>query len=132
MVTYFKGICIDKETKKTPEAKFDTYRFGYRKTVSVLFPTCQRRVSAFLLLKKTMDWMFQTRLSFLFWPFALRGEIRRWNLHYNVPLQPIRVGETVILKNIFFDTDKYDLKEESWVNLQTDQLLQGNPEITLS
>jgi outer membrane protein OmpA-like peptidoglycan-associated protein len=37
------------------------------------------------------------------------------------------VGETVILKNIFFDTDKYDLKEESRSELaRLIQLLKGN------
>jgi outer membrane protein OmpA-like peptidoglycan-associated protein len=36
----------------------------------------------------------------------------------NIPLQPIEPGSTVILKNIFYETDKYDLKPESEVELK--------------
>ena len=36
----------------------------------------------------------------------------------NIPLQPIEVGGTVVLENVFFDTDKYVLKESSRVELQ--------------
>jgi outer membrane protein OmpA-like peptidoglycan-associated protein len=35
----------------------------------------------------------------------------------DVPLKPIKVGETVVLKNIFFEFNKFDLKEESKVEL---------------
>ena len=31
----------------------------------------------------------------------------------DIPLKPIRVGESVVLKNIFFEFDKFDLKDES-------------------
>jgi outer membrane protein OmpA-like peptidoglycan-associated protein len=35
----------------------------------------------------------------------------------DVPLQPIKFGETVVLKNIFFETASYDLLPESKVEL---------------
>jgi outer membrane protein OmpA-like peptidoglycan-associated protein len=35
----------------------------------------------------------------------------------NVPLNPILSGEKIILKNIFFETAKYDLKQQSKVEL---------------
>jgi outer membrane protein OmpA-like peptidoglycan-associated protein len=35
----------------------------------------------------------------------------------DVPMQPVAVGETVILRNIFFETDKYDLLPESKAEL---------------
>jgi outer membrane protein OmpA-like peptidoglycan-associated protein len=35
----------------------------------------------------------------------------------NIDLQPISNTGTVVLKNIFFDTDKYELKSESFVEL---------------
>src|SRR5690606_1793512 len=35
-----------------------------------------------------------------------------------VPLQKIAVGKKVVLKNIFFDSNKYDLKSHSKIELQ--------------
>ena len=35
----------------------------------------------------------------------------------DVPMQPVAVGETVVLRNIFFETDKYDLLPESKAEL---------------
>ncbi|HAW52432.1 MAG TPA: hypothetical protein DCX54_08930, partial [Flavobacteriales bacterium] len=35
----------------------------------------------------------------------------------DVPLMPIKEGATVVLNNIFFETNKYDLKPESKVEL---------------
>lgn len=40
------------------------------------------------------------------------------SVELNIPLQPIEVGGTVVLENVFFDTDKYVLKESSRVELQ--------------
>jgi outer membrane protein OmpA-like peptidoglycan-associated protein len=46
----------------------------------------------------------------------------------DVPLKPIKAGQTVVLKNVFFDTDKFDLKEESRAELnKLVSLLQSNP-----
>lgn len=46
----------------------------------------------------------------------------------NIPLQPIETNAVVILKNIFFDVNKFDLKPESQVELdKVVQLLTENP-----
>jgi outer membrane protein OmpA-like peptidoglycan-associated protein len=48
----------------------------------------------------------------------------------NIALQPIEAGETMVLRNIFFDTDKYDLKETSVVELEhLVAFLKNNPGI---
>ncbi len=50
----------------------------------------------------------------------------------NIPLQEVRVGESVILKNIFFDTDKFEIKPESEVELlRLIRLLQENAQICI-
>jgi outer membrane protein OmpA-like peptidoglycan-associated protein len=47
-------------------------------------------------------------------------------------MQPIRKGEIVILKNIFFDYDKYELKPESFTELdKLISFLQKNPKIKI-
>ena len=47
-------------------------------------------------------------------------------------IKPIKVGETVILKNIFFETAKYDLKPESQIELnKLIDLLNKNPKMKI-
>jgi outer membrane protein OmpA-like peptidoglycan-associated protein len=130
LVTYFKGVVFDKETKKRLEAKFELVDLATGKTVS---RSSSDPVNGEFLLSLPAEKNYGLNVSkpgYLFYSdhFALQGESSKTKpFIYNVPLQPIKVGETVILKNIFFDTDKYDLKEESRSELaRLIQLLKGN------
>jgi outer membrane protein OmpA-like peptidoglycan-associated protein len=50
----------------------------------------------------------------------------------DIQLQKIQVGSTVVLNNIFFETDKYELKEESKTELNTlIELLTKNPSLKI-
>jgi outer membrane protein OmpA-like peptidoglycan-associated protein len=50
----------------------------------------------------------------------------------DIPLQPIEVNAAVVLKNIFFDYNKFDLKQESQVELDNVvQLLKDNPSVKI-
>jgi outer membrane protein OmpA-like peptidoglycan-associated protein len=50
----------------------------------------------------------------------------------NIPLQPIEAGAQVVLKNIFFDTKKAELKPESIVELnKVVQLMNDNPKLKI-
>src|SRR5690554_7800526 len=50
----------------------------------------------------------------------------------NVPLSPIKVGEKIVLNNIFFETAKYKLKGESKVELdKLVQVLANNPSLEI-
>ncbi len=50
----------------------------------------------------------------------------------NIPLQPIEPGAVVILKNIFFDSKKTELKQESIVELnKVIQLMNDNPNLKI-
>jgi hypothetical protein len=50
----------------------------------------------------------------------------------SVELQPVAVGQSMILHNIFFDTDKYSLRKESCVELDKLVLfLQANPKLKI-
>ena len=133
MVTYFKGIVFDKETNKRLEAKFELVDLGTGKIVS---HSSSDPVNGEFMLSLPTEKEYGLTVSkpgYLFYSdhFELRGESSRTKpFVHNVPLQPIKVGETVILKNIFFDTDKYDLKKESVSELNTlVQLLKNNPHI---
>ena len=50
----------------------------------------------------------------------------------DVPLQPIGMNEVVVMRNIFFDTDKYDLRSESMAELsKLVALLKNNPALKI-
>jgi len=50
----------------------------------------------------------------------------------NIPLQPIEAGAAIVLKNIFFDSKKTELKPESMVELnKVIQLLNDNPKLKI-
>ena len=50
----------------------------------------------------------------------------------DIPLQPIEMNASIVLKNIFFDTKKFDLKPESMVELdKVVQLMKDNPNIKI-
>ncbi len=50
----------------------------------------------------------------------------------NIPLKPISEGYSVVLRNIFFETDSYDLQESSFAELDNlFDLLMQNPEMNV-
>ncbi|NJO91599.1 MAG: hypothetical protein HC831_23530 [Chloroflexia bacterium] len=40
------------------------------------------------------------------------------NIFVKIPLQPIEIGITAVLKNIFFEYDSYELKKNRFLNLK--------------
>jgi outer membrane protein OmpA-like peptidoglycan-associated protein len=82
-------------------------------------------------LPKGKDYAFTVkRRGYLFFSenFALSGEHNDSTYHIDIPLQPIEANAVVVLKNIFFDPNKYNLKPESGTELdQVVQLMKDNP-----
>ncbi|MFH1297346.1 MAG: OmpA family protein [Bacteroidota bacterium] len=130
-VTYLKGIVFDKETGKKLQARFELSDL-MRNQVAVKATSDPVDGSFLVCLPTDRDYALNvSRQGYLFYSdhFSLTG-IRDQAKPFlkNIPLQPIRVGETVILKNIFFDTDKYDLKPISYIELEKlVYLLKANP-----
>jgi outer membrane protein OmpA-like peptidoglycan-associated protein len=134
-VTYFKGIVFNKETKKRLEAKFELIDLSSGKVVieSRSDPVNGEFLVA---LPTNKDYALNvSKTGYLFYSdhFALKGESSKARPFIrDIPLQEISVGETVVLKNIFFDTDKYELKPESRSELETLlHLLQSNSKIRI-
>jgi outer membrane protein OmpA-like peptidoglycan-associated protein len=52
--------------------------------------------------------------------------------HIDIPLQPIEANASIVLKNIFFDINQYELKPESQVELdEVVRLLRENPQVSI-
>ena len=134
-VNYFKGIVFDKETKKRLEAKFDLTDLETSKTIveSRSDPVNGEFLVALPTNKNYALNVSKTGYLFYSEHFELKGENTKAKPFIkDIPLQLIKTGESVVLKNIFFDTDKFDLKPESESELgKLIQLLKSNPQIKI-
>lgn len=117
-VNYLQGIVIDAKTKQRIGATVEliplngdisTNTFAPDKTGE--FIVALRANSRYALHVKKAGYLFYSEYfnmpeSSADKPFVL-----------TIPLQKIESGNSIVLKNIFFDTDKYNLKDESKVEL---------------
>lgn len=81
------------------------------------------------------DYAFNVyRKGYLFFsenfPLSQKNPDSTYNI--DIPLRPIEANSAIVLNNIFFDNNKYDLKEESQVELgMVVQLMQDNPNLRI-
>ncbi len=131
--TYFKGVVFDNETKQRLQARFELTNLGDGTTVARSFSDLVNG-EFMLVLPSDKDYGLNvSKDGYLFYSenFSLKG------MHgidkpfiKNIALKPLKVGEVIILRNIFFDTDKYILKPESVTELQKlIELMKKNPSI---
>ena len=81
------------------------------------------------------DYAFNVnRKGYLFYSdnFSLLKNVTDSAFIVNIPLQPIEKGATIVLKNIFFETGKFDLQNESKSELdKLVNLLKDNPNLKI-
>ncbi|MDZ7743965.1 MAG: OmpA family protein [Bacteroidota bacterium] len=134
-VSYLKGKVFDAETQVPLQASFEL----------IDLKSQQKRVESFSD-KRTGEFLVVipvgsnlalnvSREGYLFYSdhFSL-SEVKSRTDPYlkDIPLKPIRTGEKTVLKNIFFELDRYDLKKESRAELQKlFDFLQKNPSIKI-
>jgi len=134
-VTYMKGIVYDKETGGRLQASFELIDLQLNQ-VSVQSVSDPVDGSFLVCLPADREYALTvSREGYLFYSdhFSLSG-IREQATPFlkDIPLKPIRVGETVVLRNIFFDTDQFNLKPESYIELEKlAGLLQRNPSLKI-
>jgi outer membrane protein OmpA-like peptidoglycan-associated protein/tetratricopeptide (TPR) repeat protein len=82
-------------------------------------------------LPKGKDYAFDVnRRGYLFYSenFSLSKEQGDTAYHIDIPLQPIEANAAIVLKNIFFDPNQYEIKPESGTELNAVvQLMKENP-----
>ncbi len=124
-VSYLKGKVYDADTKAALKAGFELIDLKSDQVVNHSFS--DSLTGEFLVCIPTgRDYLLNvSKHGYLFFSdnFALNQvfEISEPFLK-DVPLQPIKVGRSVILKNIFYEFDSYMLKDESKIEL--DKLIQ--------
>lgn len=134
-LTYMKGKVYDIETGKPLYAKFELIEL---KTGNVIVESSSDHIKGEFMISIPTNRNYALNVSsegYLFYSdnFKLEGEYSDVDPFLkNVPLQPVRIGEKVVLRNIFFETDKYDLKSESRIELnKLIEFLEQNPAISI-
>ena len=119
-ITYMKGKVYDAKTKVPLGAHFELIDLATAKQMIV--SDANSGNGEFLVtLPVDKDYALNvTQPGYLFYSenYSLK-ELKDFSKPYlmDVPLQPIDTGSIVELKNVFFETAKFDLKEESKVEL---------------
>ncbi len=119
-VTYMKGTVYDSKTHQRLQAKFELIDLSTSMTAVQSNSDAQ---SGEFMVSLPTDRNYALNVSrdgYLFYSenFELKGDHSQLKPYVkDILLQPIESGSIVVLKNIFFDFDKSDLKPESQVEL---------------
>lgn len=132
-ISYLKGVVYNSTTKELLSAQFELIdiKSGKQITSSV----SDALDGSFLLtLISGKDYMLNvSKQDYLFYSdqFLLQKTYESLDPFLkDIPLHPIAIGEKVVLKNIFFETDKSDLQKASEIELKKlISFLNKNPKI---
>jgi outer membrane protein OmpA-like peptidoglycan-associated protein/Tol biopolymer transport system component len=120
VVTYVKGIVMDAKTKQPLESAVEILDLQNEQSVYEDYSSEDRGDFLATLTSGKNYGLNISKTGYLFYSenFSLIGHQTNNPFNITVLLEPIEVGNKVILKNIFFDTNKFELKPESKAELQ--------------
>ena len=119
-VSYVHGKVYDKNTLSPLSASFELIDM---QSNTVVVSSSSDPVTGEFVMSLPVDKDYALNVSckgYLFFSmnFSLRNEHDATNpVKLDIPMQPVAVGEKVVLRNIFFDTDKYELLPDSKAEL---------------
>lgn len=132
-VTYFKGVVYDSISREFLSSNIELIDMETSKTIST--STSDARTGEFFLtLDPHHNYVINvSKNGYLFYSDGLLIKEKTNQLKpyiKNVPLLALSVGNSIVLKNIFFETDKSELKGESHVELnKLIDFLNNNPSL---
>ena len=130
---WVKGQVFDKKTLKGLPSTVELIDIAGKQTISKVQTDEQGNYLVTLPIGK--DYVFNVnRKGYLFYSanFLLSQHTTDSVFQKNIPLQPLEVNASVVLNNIFFDINKYDIKSESQIELdKIVQLMNDNPTVKI-
>lgn len=130
---WVKGNVFDKKTKLGLPSAVELIDLNTAQTVSKV--QTDEEGNYLITLPVGKNYAFNVnRKGYLFFSenFSLTQKDNDTSYTINIPLTPIEINASIILKNIFFDTKKAELKNESLIELdKVIQLLKDNPTIII-
>jgi outer membrane protein OmpA-like peptidoglycan-associated protein len=128
---WVKGKVYDKNSSAGLPSTVELIDLGSRQTISRV--QTDETGNYMITLPVGKDYAFNVaRRGYLFYSdnYSLKDRSPDSTYNKDIPLQPIAINATIVLRNIFFDFNKYELKTESQVELdKVVQLLQENPTV---
>jgi outer membrane protein OmpA-like peptidoglycan-associated protein/tetratricopeptide (TPR) repeat protein len=119
-VTYMRGYVRDAETHKPLEAKFELVNLSSGKTI--INSTSDKEKGDFMVIIPVGIPLALSveKQGYLFYSdnFDVKADSVNLKAYIkNVDLQPLKAGQSVVLKNIFFASGSYELEKESYTEL---------------
>lgn len=120
VVTYVKGTVSDAKTKQPLESAVEILDLQNTQPVYQDYSSADKGDFLATLPAGKNYGLNISKSGYLFYSenFSLVGYQSSTPFNITVLLEPIEIGNKVILKNIFFDTNKFDIKPESKSELQ--------------
>ena len=120
-ITYLKGIIRDSESKALLSAKFELYNLETGELIKSAYSS-SKTGEFFILVPTDVNYLINVeKENYIFYSdnFSLKSSDSKEKIFVkNIDLQEIKSGNKVTLKNIFFETNSFKLKDESKTELQ--------------
>lgn len=133
-VTYMKGRVFDYDDKSPLGAHFELIDLA---TSELVYSSSSDSINGEFLIPITYGKDYALNVekeSYLFYSENFQMKERQNDNPFimNVPLRKITIGSEVVLRNVFFDSDEYSLKEESKIELnKLLTFLNQNPKVSI-
>jgi OmpA-OmpF porin, OOP family len=131
---YVKGIVRDKETKDLLSARIELVDIRANKVISLVESDSLKGDYLMVLTQGAEYALYVTKDGYLFKSLNFNySEVRDFKpIVVDIELEKAKEGSVVVLNNIFFDTDKYELKDKSTTELsKIVRFLNDNPSVTI-
>ena len=130
---WVKGNVFDEKTKQGLPSAVELINLATAQTISKV--QTDEEGNYLITLPIGNDYAFNVnRKGYLFYSenFFLKQSSTDTTYTINIPLTPIEINASIVLKNIFFDVNKAELKQESMIELdRVIQLLKENPAVKI-
>ena len=130
-VSYLKGRALDAKTNKPLQAKFEILDLETGKRVVESYSDAETGEFLVVLPVNSAYALNVSKDGYLFHSEQIFINANETKEH-DVALQPLQVGERIVLENVFFETGSYQLKASSDVELKkVVEMLKKNPELNV-
>ncbi|MFN6946747.1 MAG: OmpA family protein [Cytophagaceae bacterium] len=132
--TYAKGNVYDKETKKPLGASIELIDLESNKTAQKVDSDTQNGEYLVVLTEGKEYGLFVQKDGYLYYSnsFNYTGEKTFDPVSLDIYLQPAKTGSSIVLKNIYFETNSYQLEDKSKTELnKIVKFLKGNSNIKI-
>jgi outer membrane protein OmpA-like peptidoglycan-associated protein/tetratricopeptide (TPR) repeat protein len=130
---WVKGQVFDKKTTKGLPSSIELIELSTKQLISKV--QTDENGNYLVTLPVGKDYAFNVnRKGYLFYSdnFLLTNNSPDSSYEKNIGLQPLEVNATIVLNNVFFDVNKFELKTESQVEMdKLVQLLKDNPTLKI-